>query len=214
MNTARPEAGRDQGHLAQLAKLVDVTTGLRIKLCSLLKEGVGTNSVELEAKRWRLQEENALGGSSLSGGEAEEVHVEQVATTAAGEPDPGDSVPRNSRGRKGRIKGDKLKDVVRDQEKVRSLMGTRIEQIKRKEKEARMLYKQEKDKVRRDFQKRGREKQYRNVIERIARQSQSRWSKEKPHREKFVRHQVEKINREKERDRENNVQQEVREWRH
>ena len=59
--TARPNAGRDHGHLWHLAKLVDMVALLRQRMVDLMGAGVGTQTVETEAIRWVGQERNALG---------------------------------------------------------------------------------------------------------------------------------------------------------
>ena len=65
--TANPEAAWDHGELANLAKLVDKSTLHRKKLSMLVSRRVGNESVEAEAVRWGLAEENA-GLESLTKG--------------------------------------------------------------------------------------------------------------------------------------------------
>ena len=75
--TAGQGAARDQGRLSQLAKLVDTSAILRMKLVELESLGVGTQSVESEAKRWLENENNSLGKVDEAEGKAKFAHREE-----------------------------------------------------------------------------------------------------------------------------------------
>ena len=58
-SSAEPGAARDPGQLSHLAKVVDKLTLVRKRMEMLLEQGVGSNSVESEARRWNQQEKRA-----------------------------------------------------------------------------------------------------------------------------------------------------------
>ena len=61
MDTAESRAALDHGVLTKLAKLVDQSVILKRKLNCLVSLGVGIETIENEAFRWQLEEENSKG---------------------------------------------------------------------------------------------------------------------------------------------------------
>ena len=117
------------GALAKLARLVDESTLVRVKLCRLIEEGIGTERVEKEAMRWQKGDLNYAG--QISKAEAKEKRTQ------------------DGRGPfKAKKMGVKGGDNLRDERKVLELMALRVKHVKERENENRHLYKVERKRLR------------------------------------------------------------------
>ena len=124
---------------------------MKLKLAKLMDLRVGTETVENEAIKWQMQEDQSL-GTKLTGGMRGDEEVLPQETNV-----------RDSRGsipsRKSKSKGKKNKRWARRSvKKVMDLMKIKLDQVKVKEKEARREYKAEKVRLKRVQYEKEREK--------------------------------------------------------
>ena len=103
---------------------------------------MGTETVENEAVKWQIQEDQSL-GTKLTGGMRGDEEVLPQETNVR---DSRGSIPsRKSRGKKNK------RWARRSVKKVMDLMKIKLDQVKVKEKEARREYKAEKARLKREF---------------------------------------------------------------
>ena len=113
VNTSSPVEACDHGRLSELAKLVDLSVLMKLKLAKLMDLRVGTESVENEAIKWQMQEDQSL-GTKLTGGMRGDEEVLPQETNVR---DSRGSIPsRKSKGKKSkrwaRTNGKKVMDLI------------------------------------------------------------------------------------------------------